>query len=157
MKVLITGGGTAGHINPALAIANFIKARKPQADVRFVGTKEGLESTLVPKAGYVLYPIEVYGFQKRYPLKNVKVIKKLFSSVGEAKRILREFQPDIVVGTGGYVSFPLLYAASHMHIKTVIHEQNACPGKTSKLLSRYVDRVLISFDDNGTFHNSSCF
>lgn len=146
MKILLAGGGTAGHINPALSIANFIQSRKPTAEIAFAGTEKGLEATLVPKAGYKLYPVEVYGFARKLSTYNLKVMKHLFSSVREAEKIIEDFQPDIVIGTGGYVSGPVLYAAAKKGIPTAIHEQNAYPGITSRILSRKVDRVMISFE-----------
>ena len=148
MKILLAGGGTAGHINPALSIANFIKSRKPECEIRFVGSKEGLETTLVPKAGYQLSTIEVYGFKRSLSLYNIKAIGHLLSSVREAGRIIDAFQPDVVIGTGGYVSGPVLYAASRRKLPTAIHEQNAFPGVTTRILSRMVDRVMISFESS---------
>jgi len=148
LKILLAGGGTGGHVNPALAIAGFIKARKPDSDIRFVGTDKGIESSLVPKAGYPLYTIEIYGLKRRLTLKNVKAFQKTLRSLSESKKILNEFKPDVVIGTGGYVSFPVLYKAAELGIPTLIHEQNAYPGITSKILSRVVDKIMISFDDS---------
>ena len=154
MKILLAGGGTAGHINPALAIADFIRERKPGADIRFVGTEKGIENKLVPKAGYPLYKIEVYGFKRELSLKNIKKSFILLRAVRECEKIIREFQPDVVIGTGGYVSGPVLYAATKLGVRTAIHEQNAYPGMTSKLLSRRVDKVLISFDESRRYFHT---
>lgn len=146
MKILFAGGGTAGHINPALSIANFIHARKPSAEIAFAGTRDGMEDRLVKRAGYPLYYIEVYGFKRSLSAYNIKAARHLLSSVREANAVLDAFAPDIVVGTGGYVSGPVLFAAARRHIPTAIHEQNAFPGVTSRILARVVDRVMISFE-----------
>ena len=146
MKLLLSGGGTAGHINPAIAIADFFKARHPDADIRFVGTDYGIESKLVPKAGYRLYTVEVYGLRRKLDLKNIRSIMKAYAAIGKSKEILRDFQPDVVIGTGGYISGPVIWAACDMKIPTAIHEQNAFPGLTTKQLARRADKLMISFD-----------
>lgn len=151
MRVLFAGGGTAGHINPAISIAQYISARRPGTEIRFVGTKAGLEGGLVPKAGYELSYINVKGFKRKLTLENISALYHSVASLWEAKALLKEFQPDIVVGTGGYVSGPMLLMASRMGIPTAIHEQNAYPGVTSRLLSRFVDRVMISFEDSARY------
>jgi len=146
MRVLLSGGGTAGHINPALAIAAKIKSEVPEAEIAFVGTPKGMENRLVTKAGYKLYHVEVSGFQRKLTLKNIKSAWRALVSPIKAKKIIKEFKPDIVIGTGGYVSWPVLKAASSMKIPTAIHEQNALAGVTTKTLSGMVDRVMISFE-----------
>ncbi len=146
MRVLLSGGGTAGHINPALAIAAKIKSEVPDADIAFVGTPKGMENRLVTKAGYKLYHVEVSGFQRKLTLKNIKSAWRALVSPIKAKKIIKEFKPDIVIGTGGYVSWPVLKAASGMKVPTLIHEQNALAGVTTKTLSGLVDRVMISFE-----------
>ncbi|HWP80242.1 MAG TPA: undecaprenyldiphospho-muramoylpentapeptide beta-N-acetylglucosaminyltransferase [Candidatus Acidoferrum sp.] len=146
MKLLLSGGGTAGHINPAIAIADFFKARHPDADIRFVGTDYGIESKLVPKAGYRLYTLEVYGLRRKLDLKNIRSAVKAYEAIGKSKEILREFAPDLVIGTGGYISGPVVWAACDLKIPTAIHEQNAFPGLTTKYLARRADRLMISFD-----------
>ncbi len=148
MRVLVSGGGTAGHINPALAIADKIKSASPNAVVEYVGTPDSMESRLVPNAGYAFHAVKVRGFKRKLSLANVDAAVKAVTSVNHAKKILREFRPDIVIGTGGYVSWPVVKAASRMGIPTMIHEQNAVPGMTTKMLSKYVDRVLISFESS---------
>ncbi len=148
MRILFAGGGTAGHINPAIAIANFIRERYSNAEIAFVGTKNGMENTLVPQEGYKLYLTDVKGFKRKVCVHNVKAVKCAFNALSDSEKIIKEFKPDVIVGTGGYVSGPVLYKGAKMGIKTVIHEQNAFPGLTSKILSRYVDEVLISFDDS---------
>lgn len=150
MRVLISGGGTGGHINPALAIADKIKNSDKGAVVEYVGTPEGMENNLVPRAGYKIHHVKVRGFQRRITLKNIDAAVKAVTSVYEAKKIIKEFKPDAVIGTGGYVSWPVLKAASKMGIPTCIHEQNAFPGVTTRALSKYVNKVMISFEESRT-------
>ena len=148
MRVLISGGGTGGHINPALAIADKIKNSFDDVTVEYVGTKKGLEATLVPKAGLKIHFIKVKGFKRKLTLENIDAAVKAVTSVAAAKKIIKEFKPDIVIGTGGYVSWPVLKAASKMGIPTAIHEQNAFPGVTTRMLSKLVDKVMISFEES---------
>ena len=147
MKILMTGGGTAGHINPALAIAATIKAHCPEAEFLFVGAEGRMETTLVPEAGYTLKTITVEGFQRKLTLKNVgKNIKAAYHAVTASRKteeILREFAPDIAIGTGGYVCGPVLRQAAKRGIPVVIHESNALPGVTTKLLARTAAAVLL--------------
>jgi len=151
LKVLIAGGGTAGHINPALAIADTIKKQKPDADILFVGTPKGMESRLVPSRGYKISPIDVRGFQRKISVKNVgrnaSAVIKAFTSSLQAKKIVKDFVPDIAVGTGGYVSGPIIRACQKAGVKTVIHEQNSFPGVTTKLLSKNADAVMLASED----------
>ncbi|MEG2522025.1 MAG: undecaprenyldiphospho-muramoylpentapeptide beta-N-acetylglucosaminyltransferase [Anaerovoracaceae bacterium] len=149
MKVIMTGGGTGGHIYPAIAIADRIVDRNPQAEILFVGTERGLEKELVPKNGYQIKFIDIAGISRKNPLKNVSVAKKYFKAKKDAKKIIQEFKPDVVIGTGGYVCGPVVKVAAQMGIRTCIHEQNATPGLTNKMLSNYVDTVFISFLDAG--------
>lgn len=148
MKVLLAGGGTAGHINPALAIASIIKERMPETEFLFAGTPNGMEARLIPEAGYKFAPIKVAGFQRKISLKNIKrnfqALWYLASSGPRAKRIVKEFQPDIAIGTGGYVSGPVIRMAAKMGAATAIHEQNAYPGVTNKILAREVDKVMLT-------------
>lgn len=144
MKLLLTGGGTSGHINPALAIAKAVKDKMPDTEILFVGTKRGLESVLVPKEGYAIKYIDVSGFERSLSLKNIVTVFKAFQSVFKAKSILKDFRPDVVVGTGGYVSGPVMFAAARLGIPSAIHEQNAYPGITTRILSRYADRIMCS-------------
>lgn len=147
MRVLMTGGGTGGHINPALSIAAIIKEHYPDAEFLFVGAKGRMEETLVPAAGYALKTVEVSGFQRRLSLKNVgRNVKAAVCAVTASAacgRILREFRPDIAIGTGGYVSGPVLRRAAKMGIPVAVHESNAYPGVTVKLLSKYADVVMV--------------
>lgn len=151
LKVLLAGGGTAGHINPALAIASIIKEHIPDAEFLYAGTPKGMESRLVPKAGYDFAPIKVSGFQRKLTpqniLRNIKTVAYLTTAGHRAKQIIKEFQPDIVIGTGGYVSGPIVLKAADMGIKTAIHEQNAYPGVTTRLLSKRVDEVMLTVEE----------
>ena len=150
MRVIIAAGGTAGHINPGLAIAQKIQAMQPDAEICFVGRREGMEFELVTKAGYRFYHMEVTGFQRRLSLNNIKrnivTLVNLASADRKAGKIIEEFKPDLVIGTGGYVSGPIVRKAARMGIRTAIHEQNAFRGVTNKLLSRYVDNVFLATD-----------
>ena len=148
VRVLVSGGGTGGHINPALAIADKIKKENPDAVIEYVGTEKGLESTLVPKSGYKIHFIKVKGFKRKLSLENFDALVKAFTSVSAAKKIIKEFKPDIVYGTGGYVCWPVLKAAAKMGIPTFVHESNAYPGVTTKMLSKYVDKVLFGFEES---------
>ena len=145
MKVLLAGGGTGGHINPAIAIANTIKARDKSAEIAFIGTKKGMENNLVAKAGYPLYHIEMRGLRRSLSLSNIKTAYYYFTAPMKAKKLLLDYQPDVVIGTGGYLSWPLLHAAAKLGIPTAVHESNAIPGKAVKMLEQDVDRIYINF------------
>ncbi|ODM25182.1 undecaprenyldiphospho-muramoylpentapeptide beta-N-acetylglucosaminyltransferase [Acetivibrio mesophilus] len=147
MKVIISGGGTAGHINPGLAIARYIKRMKPDAEILFVGTERGLETKLVPRENFEIKMIKVRGFRRKLSLDTLVAVKELFQGLSEARKIIKDYKPDLVIGTGGYVCGPVLFNASRLRIPTLIHEQNAFPGVTNKILSKFVDRVAISFKD----------
>lgn len=142
MRILFAGGGTAGHINPALAIANYI-SDKEGSEIAFVGTSEGLEAELIPRLGYDLSIIKIHGFERSLNAQNFKNIIELPKSIADSKKIIKRFAPDIVIGTGGYVAGPVLFAAARMGIPTLVHESNAFPGITTRLLSRYVDTIAI--------------
>ncbi len=151
LRVLLAGGGTAGHVNPALAIAEIIKKQRPDAEFAFAGNPSKLEAKLVPQAGYKFYPIEVEGFQRRLNAKNIKrnihAVKCLLKTTKTSKAIINDFKPQLVVGTGGYVAGPIVRTAAKMGIKTAIHEQNAYPGVTNKLLSRYADVIMLTVEE----------
>ena len=147
MRVLLTGGGTAGHINPAIAIANYIKEKENDSSFLFVGTERGLEKTLVPKCGYDIKFIEVMGLRRSLSLQNFKVLMNYIKSKKEAKRIIKEFRPDVVIGTGGYVCAPVVKAAVKLKIPALIHEQNVFPGLAIKMLSQKADITAISFKE----------
>ena len=148
MKVLFATGGTGGHINPALAAAKELQQRCPDAEILFVGTKEKMEATLVPKAGFRFESINISGFQRSFApediLHNLKTLKRLLFVTKQCRRILNAFKPDVAVGFGGYVSGPVIRAAHKMGVKTAIHEQNAFPGKTNIALAKYADAVMLT-------------
>lgn len=148
MKVLFAAGGTGGHINPALAAAGMVRERHPEAQILFVGTAEKMEARLVPAAGYDFKTIDISGFQRRLTLENIKrnfgTLSKLLKSSAQAKKILLDFQPDVVVGFGGYVSGRCCAWPAKLGFPTAIHEQNAFPGKTNKVLAGKVDQVMLA-------------
>lgn len=149
MRVLMTGGGTGGHVNPALAIANTIKQNDPDAVIEYVGTKRGIENKLVPKAGYPLHYVEVQGLKRSLSPRNLKAAYLALTSPIKARSIIEEFKPDLVVGTGGYVSWPVVKAAADMGIPTALHESNAIAGVAVKMLQKYVDRIYLNFEKTG--------
>ena len=148
MKVLFACGGTAGHINPGLSIAAAIRRRCPDAVIRFAGNPDGMEARLVPKAGFDFVPFKAMGIQRRLTpyniYRNIKSAFLLLTAESRAKKVIRAFSPDLVVGTGGYVSGPILLVAAKMGIPTATHEQNAFPGVTTKLLAKQVDKILLA-------------
>lgn len=151
MRVLLAGGGTAGHINPALAIAGEIREMEPDAQILFVGRPEGMESKLVPQAGYDYATMNVAGFQRKPSFENLKrnlqAVGYLMTSGGKASKIIEDFKPDIGIGTGGYVSGPILRKAAQKGVPIIIHEQNAFPGVTTKMLSKYAKCVMLAVED----------
>ena len=147
MKVVIAAGGTGGHIYPGIAIANYIRDKDPNSHILFIGTSKGLEKELVPKEGYDIQLIRVKGFERKLSLDTLKTIRELFLGLGDAKKIIKDFKPDVVVGTGGYVCGPVLFSAWAAKVPTLIHEQNAFPGVTNRILSRLVDKVASSFPE----------
>lgn len=147
-KILFATGGTGGHINPALAVAGYIRENYPQAEILFVGTADRMEAQLVPAAGYEFKTIEIQGFSRELNFEgikhNIKTVNLLFKSEGQAKKIIEDFKPDVVIGFGGYVSGPVLSVAARMGIPTAVHEQNAFPGVTNKNLAKKVDVVMLT-------------
>ncbi|MFB9279995.1 undecaprenyldiphospho-muramoylpentapeptide beta-N-acetylglucosaminyltransferase [Cohnella cellulosilytica] len=148
MRVVLTGGGTGGHIYPALAIGREISEREPGSELLYIGTSRGLEGRIVPEQGIAFENITITGFKRSLSLENVKTVMRFLKGVSRSKELLRKFKPDVVVGTGGYVCGPVVYAASRLGIPTIIHEQNVLPGLTNKFLSRYVDGVAVSFKES---------
>lgn len=151
MNIVFVAGGTGGHINPALAIACTIKEKFPDTNISFIGNRTGMEASLVPKAGYDFYPIDVAGFQRKISLNNIKrnavAVYRVFKSTAQSGKILKELNPDVVVGTGGYTCGPVLRKAAKMGIKTATHEQNAFPGVTTKTLCKYVDEIMVAMPE----------
>lgn len=147
MRVIISAAGTGGHINPGIAIANKIKEKEPNSEIIFIGTDRGLENDLVPRAGYELKHLEAYGFKKEISIQNLKNILKTLGSTKKAKKIIEEFNPDLVLGTGGYICGPVFAAATSKKIPTMLHESNAYPGKAVNMFAKKVDKVLVGFED----------
>ncbi len=146
MRVLMTGGGTGGHVNPAIAIANTIREKENDSVIAFVGTQRGIENKLVPKFGYEVYHIEIQGLKRSLSLSNIKTAFLAVTSVFKAKKLVKKFKPDVVIGTGGYVCWPVVKAAADMGIPTVLHESNALPGVAVRMLEKYVDIVYTNFE-----------
>ena len=157
MKIFITGGGTAGHINPAIAIADYIKNKNPDWEFFYVGNPNHMEYKLAIDAGYNFIGINVSGFKRKISftnvLNNIKAAGLLLTSSYKAHKILKKYKPDLIIGTGGYVTGPIMNEAVKMGIKTITHEQNAYPGVTTKLLSKKVDKVLLAVEDAKKFLN----
>ena len=147
MRVIISAAGTGGHINPGIAIANKIKEEEPDSEICFIGTSRGLETDLVPRAGYELKTLEAYGLKKELSLTNLKNMIKTATSTSKAKRYLKEYKPDVVIGTGGYICGPVFAAATALNIPCVLHESNAYPGKAVKMFAKKASKVLVAFDD----------
>lgn len=147
MKILIAAGGTGGHINPGLAIARDLQAAHPDAEIRFVGTERGLESTLVPREGFELMKIDVRGFRRKLSLDTVRTFFVMIRSLFQAGRMLAAWRPELVVGTGGYVCGPVMAVAVLRRIPTLLHESNALPGVTTRLLATHMGRVALNFED----------
>ena len=152
MNVIFTCGGTGGHINPAIAVANAWKERHPDSRILFIGGKDGLEEELVPKAGYELVTLPGGGLSRGKSIssmvKNVKVVYQLMRTVAKCKKIIKDFGASVVVGTGGYASFPALMAATMLKVPTCVHEANAMPGLTTRLIADRADRVLVTFPES---------
>jgi UDP-N-acetylglucosamine--N-acetylmuramyl-(pentapeptide) pyrophosphoryl-undecaprenol N-acetylglucosamine transferase (EC 2.4.1.227) len=151
LKIIVTGGGTGGHIFPALAFIRLVKQMEEEAEFLYIGTEKGLESKIVPRADVPFRTIDISGLKRSLSPENVKTAIKLVRSIRESKRIIKDFRPDLVLGTGGYVCGPVVFAAARLGIPTVIHEQNSIPGLTNKILSRFVDKVAISFRETAQF------
>ncbi len=145
-RIIISGGGTGGHIFPAISIANSIKNADKSAEILFVGAKGKMEMEKIPIAGYKIIGLPVRGFQRKFTLKNIGVIYRLFISMIKAKKILKDFKPDIVVGVGGFASGPILRAAVKKNIPTLIQEQNSYAGVTNRILAKNVDRICVAYD-----------
>ncbi len=147
MRVIISGGGTAGHINPAISIADEIMKKEPESEILFIGTPRGMENTLVKKAGYNIKHIEIQGIKRSLSPQNIKTIFMALKAMSVSKKIIKEFKPDIVIGTGGYVCGPPLLAASKMNIPTIIHEQNVPPGMVVRMMAPKASVTAISFSE----------
>ncbi|MDD2505442.1 MAG: undecaprenyldiphospho-muramoylpentapeptide beta-N-acetylglucosaminyltransferase [Bacilli bacterium] len=154
MRVIITAGGTGGHIIPALAIASKIKELNKNSEILYIGTHNRMEKDIVPSSGYRFEAIEIYGFNKKLIRRNIKNINLIRKAVKRCLELIDEFKPDVVVGVGGYVTYPVIKAAKKRGIKTFIHEQNSIPGKSNRVLAKSADKIGISFEDSITYFDS---
>lgn len=148
MRILFCGGGTAGHVNPALAIAQTVMRNSPDSAFAYVATNEGIENKLVP---FKKYHINVTGLKRSLSLSNVKAAYLTLRAIGKSKKIIEDFQPDIIIGTGGYSTYPVIFAGSKLGIKTAVHESNAIPGKAIKMLQSRVDRIFVNFEETSKY------
>ena len=146
MRVIISAGGTGGHIYPALAIINKIKEKEPDSEILYIGTTDRMEKDLIPSLGYKYEALEVKGLKRKITLENIKTVTCFITAIKKAKIIIKDFDPDIVIGCGGYVTAPVIYAAKKLGKKTFIHEQNSVVGLANKFLARYTDKVGVSFE-----------
>ena len=154
MNIIISAGGTMGHINPALAIIDEFKKREKNLNVLYIGTHNRMEKDIVPKKNIKYEEIEIYGLSKdiKRDIKNIFCIRE---SYHKCLKIMRDFKPDVVIGVGGYVTYPVLKAAHKLHVKTVIHEQNSIPGKSNMFISKYADLVLLTFDSSKKYFKNN--
>ena len=148
MRVIISAGGTGGHIYPALAIINKIKEKEPDSEFLYIGTHNRMEKDIVPSKGIPFESIEMYGFNKKHLLKNFKTVKCLMQSFKKCRKLIKDFNPDIVIGVGGYVTVPVIVSAKKLGYKTFLHEQNSLPGKSNKYLAKYSDLIGVSFESS---------
>ena len=148
MRVIISAGGTGGHIYPALAIINKIKEKEPNSEFLYIGTHNRMEKDIVPSKGIPFKSIEMYGFNKKHLFKNFKTVRCLFKAFQDCKKMIKNFKPDIVIGVGGYVTVPVIMSAKKLGYKTFLHEQNALPGKSNRFLSKYCDLIGVSFESS---------
>lgn len=151
MRIIMSGGGTGGHIYPAITIIRAIQKYIPSCEVLFIGTEQGLEADIVPKEGLAFQTIDIRGFERRLSMKNIQTMCKVMGSIWQSRKIINQFKPDIVIGTGGYVCGPVLLAASMMGVPTMIQEQNVILGITNKILSRVVKKIAVGYEE--TLHN----
>ncbi len=147
MRVIIAAAGTGGHINPGIAIANKIMEEEPNSEVIFIGTPRGLENDLVPRAGYELKTINAYGIRRSFTLQNISRLCKTIHSISEAKKIIKEFKPDLVIGTGGYICISTCIAAKKKHVPYMMHESNVLPGVATKILAKDAKKVMVGFKE----------
>lgn len=148
MKILLTGGGTGGHIYPALAIGKYMQQQDPTTELLYIGTERGMESKIVRRAEIPFESIEITGFKRKLSYDNVRTVIRFLQGVSRSKQLIKQFKPDVVIGTGGYVCGPVVFAASRLGIPTFIHEQNAIPGLTNRFLTSFVSHVGVSFEDS---------
>ena len=147
MRVVITAGGTGGHIFPALALISKLKEKDKDVEILYIGTTDRMEKDIIPLQNINYVGIKMIGLNRKNPFKNIEVLKTYYKACKRAKEELSLFKPDVVIGFGGYISAPVIYSASKLKIKTIIHEQNSIPGISNKFLSKYVDKILVSFKE----------
>ena len=147
MRVIIAAAGTGGHINPAIAIANKIKEKEPDSKIIFIGTPRGLENDLVPRAGYELRTVDAYGIRRKINIDNIKRLAKMVKAIKDSRKIIKDFKPDVMIGTGGYICVAVGEAAIKENVPIVLHESNAFPGVAVKLLAKNASKVLLGFED----------
>ena len=145
MRVVISAGGTGGHIYPALAIINKIKEREPDSEFLYIGTHNRMEKDIIPKYNIPFETIEIYGINRKNIFKNFKIIKCFYKAIKKCKKLIKDFKPDVVIGVGGYVTGAVVYSAKKLGYPTFIHEQNSIPGKANLFLSKYADKIGVSF------------
>lgn len=148
MKVVVSAGGTGGHIFPALAVINKIKEKEPNSEFLYIGTTDRMEADIIPKMGINYIGIEMKGLNRKNILKNVNVVKSLFSGIKKAKKVIKDFNPDIVLGIGGYITYPVITAANSLGYKTFIHEQNSIPGLSNKILKKKATIIGVSLEES---------
>lgn len=146
-NILVVAGGTGGHIYPGLAIAEQIKIIRPESNIVFIGSHNGMEKNIIPKYGYKMEFIRAMGFEKKFSLQSLHAVKSIFDSIRDSKKVLRKYEPELVIGTGGYTCGMMLREAAKMKVPTMIHEQNAFPGRANRMLGKYVDRIAIAFEE----------
>ena len=156
MKIVFTCGGTGGHINPAIAVAKLCRERLPGCEILFIGAEDGMENTLVPREGFSLETLKISNFQRKLTpaglWHNAKTAFNLVSSMQKAKMVLREFAPNVIVGTGGYASYPALKMGAKVGIPTAVHEANAVPGLTTRMAAKTADRIMVAFEDSKAYY-----
>ncbi len=156
MRIIFTCGGTGGHINPAIAVAKLCQERMPDCEILFMGAEDGMENRLVPREGFRLETLKISNYQRKLTpagiWHNVTTLVHMAGSLQKAKRIIREFKPDVIVGTGGYASFPALKMGAKLGVTTAVHESNAVPGLTTRMVAKDVDRIMVSFEDSRSYY-----
>ena len=156
MRIIFTCGGTGGHINPAIAVAKLCQERMPDCEILFMGAEDGMENRLVPREGFRLETLKISNYQRKLTpagiWHNVTTLVHMAGSLQKAKRIIREFKPDVIVGTGGYASFPALKMGAKLGVPTAVHESNAVPGLTTRMVAKNVDRIMVSFEDSRSYY-----
>ncbi len=156
MNIIFTCGGTAGHINPAIALAKIMRERQPDCKILFIGAKGGMEERLVPREGFELKTLTISNFQRKINLKNIKhniiSVKNVFASARDARQYIREFDADVIVGMGGYASYPAMKQGAKMGIPTLVHEANAVPGLTTKMVAEHVDKIMVAYEESGKYY-----